>query len=320
MQIEASSKRITECCKYWLRNLFVGVTLMGSAMALKAQVSYCPMTFRQVSGTRPFIHVLMNGKPFLLMVHSNASFYVMTTHELATEIGVPDVRKTSTFGISAAGHVDAKGRGEAILTSLRVADITTTNVPLSVFEQPEPDMEGMLGIKWLRASRIIVDYDQGRLGVAPTTHDSAIEDRRILSRQYTAHRMLWDDREHRYYVLANVEGKEARLTVSTVANDVLEMGFAKELHLALGPVVDRFDGPTGSVGDAYLAKRRLGLTLDGRKTESIQPQIIDFYAYNLKQRPSLPSEAVQGNLGADFMLANQAIIDFGSGMLFLPKR
>ena len=70
----------------------------------------------------------------------------------------------------------------------------------------------------------------------------------------------------------------------------------------------------------FSAKRRLHLTLDGQPTESIQPEVIDFYAYNLKTRPLVLADAVQGNLGADFMLANQAIIDFGSAVLFLPKR
>ena len=47
--------------------------------------------------------------------------------------------------------------------------------------------------------------------------------------------MHWDPVEHRYFVFvfvfAEVEGRRTRLTISTVANDVLEMSFAHDLDL-----------------------------------------------------------------------------------------
>jgi hypothetical protein len=296
------------------------IVLSAVTIEASAQVSYSPLEFRQVSGTRPFVEARMDGKPFSMMVHSNASFYAMTTHDIASSIGLTDLQKKSNFGIKSAGHVDGKGRAETTLNSLQVANVTKLGVRLSVFEQPEPDMQGMLGIDWLRDQRVIVDYDQGRLGLAASSKDTFEEDQRILSRKYVAHAMRWDSTEQRFYVFAEVNGKRARLTVSTVANDVLEMSFAHASHFVLGPSIDHFDGPGGSVGNSYLSKKRLSVRLDGQEAESIQPEVIDFYAYNLKTRPLDPADTVQGNLGADFMLANQAIIDFGSGTLFLPTR
>jgi hypothetical protein len=300
--------------------IVASVVMPSTTIKASAQVSYSPLEFRQVSGTRPFVEAWMNGKPFSMMIHSNASFYAMTTHDIASSIGLTDLQKRSNFGITSAGHVDGKGRAEATLSSLKVANVTALGVRLSVFEQPEPDMQGMLGIDWLRDQRVIVDYDQGRLGLAASSKDTVKEDQRILSRKYVAHAMRWDAAEHRYYVIAEVHGKRARLTVSTVANDVLEMGFARASDFVLGPSVDHFDGPGGSVGNSYFSKKRLSVSLDGQEAEPMQPEVIDFYAYNLKTRPPNPADTVQGNLGADFMLANQAIIDFGSGTLFLPTR
>jgi hypothetical protein len=299
--------------------LLVSLLVTVTSKAL-AQVSYSPLEFRQVSGTRPFVEVRMNGKPFSLMVHSNASFYAMTTHDIASRIGLADLQKKSNFGVTSAGHVDEKGRAEASLTSLQIANVTILGARLSVFEQPEPNMQGMLGIDWLRDQRVIVDYDQARLGLAASSKDTVEEDQRILSRGYVAHAMAWDPAEHRYYVFAEINGRRARLTVSTVANDVLEMTFARASNFALGPSVDHFDGPGGSVGNSYLSKKRLSVRLDEQEAEPMQPEVIDFYAYNLKKRPNNSADTVQGNLGADFMLANQAIIDFGSGILFLPTR
>ncbi len=52
--------------------LFPAVGIQAIAQS-PANIDWVPIQFRQDSGTRPFVPVLMNGKPFLFMVHSNAS-------------------------------------------------------------------------------------------------------------------------------------------------------------------------------------------------------------------------------------------------------
>jgi hypothetical protein len=77
-----------------------------------------PFEIKDVAGPRPFVYVEMNGKRFELMVHSNAGFYVQTTHERARSIGITELSDKTAFGISSFGHVSSEGRGKASLDTL----------------------------------------------------------------------------------------------------------------------------------------------------------------------------------------------------------
>jgi hypothetical protein len=46
---------------------------------------------------------------------------------------------------------------------------------------------------------------------------------------------------------------------------------------------------------------------------------MDMYAYAGMKAPSNPAERIDGTIGTDFMLANQAVIDFGTESLFIRK-
>ena len=227
-------------------NAVAAAALAIAVTPTSAAVLWTPTEFRTMSGIRPFVEAHLNGKPFLLMVHANASFYVMTTHANAASIGMADLNPTTHYGISADGHLSELGMSRAILSSLRVGDDEVKNVPLQVFETPEPTMQGMLGIKWLQARRVIVDYDTGRIGIPSSAQDTEAEDRRLLSRRYIAHRMTWDSEGNAYTVSGNVTGKPVRITVATVGESLVDTDFARVAGIALGPVVDRFGGPSGS--------------------------------------------------------------------------
>ena len=300
--------------------LLVALFALSGASTAIADVMYTPIHFRTISGIRPFVDVRMNGKPFLMMVHANAAFYAMTTHANAASIGVSGLVKKSDFGISSEGHVSKLGRAETTLNELQVGDSKVKNVPLSVFEVPVPDMQGMLGIGWLRAERVIVDYNADRIGIAPTLSDSESADRDLMLHGYLPHKMIWDAKHDIYYVVAVVNGVPARLTISTVTTNIIDTEFARSAKMEFGPVVDQFDGPKGTQGDVFLSRSPVSITIDGQATASEQLEILDEYAYNAQKRPSDPSMAIHGDLGAQFMLANQAVIDFGSETLFLPKR
>jgi hypothetical protein len=53
------------------------------------------LSFRQVSGLRPFVVAEVNGCPVSLMVHSNAGFRAMVTHEVATRADLHLARRSS---------------------------------------------------------------------------------------------------------------------------------------------------------------------------------------------------------------------------------
>lgn len=281
-------------------------------------INWVPITFRQDSGTRPFIPVLMNGKPFLLMVHSNASFYVQTTHANAASIGLTNLGKEANYGIVKDGQVSSLGKTTATLTSLRVGTKEAKDVRLSVFEIPQTvETNGMLGIGWLRDQKVIVDYDEYRVGLPDSVEASEAEDKELLARGYVGHKMTADPKTHTRFVMGKVDGHAIRLCVSTVAETVVDSEWAKANNVELGPVIDQQGGPAGALVNEYIAKHALSYTVDGQTLPPTQPHSWDLFGYSSTKRSDESHD--EGYIGADFMLANQAVIDFGTETLFLAK-
>ncbi len=297
--------------------MFVGLALACGALCASAQVSYIALEFRTVEGIRPFVPVELNGTPFVFMVHSNASFYVMTTHANAAKAGVAETRRDADFGIDAPGHVSAAGLTRTTLRSLKVGDQVDQDVPFSLFEVPVAGMDGMLGIGWLRGNNVIVDYDGLRLGFPKTLGDAREEDARLVREGFVAHTMTWDPDQKRFLVPVEVKGKRSRMTVSTVSGNIVDVRFAQTAGIALGPVVYVDSGPKGARVNNWLSKWPVRLSVDGQETAWTQPTVQDTYAYSSGTPPADESKWVGGYLGCDFMLANDAVIDFGTGILLL---
>lgn len=302
-----------------LRKLFFAFILTTGVHAIaqtSSGIDWVPIQFRQDSGTRPFIPVLVNGKPFLLMVHSNASSYVMTTHHNAAVAGLTNLGKEASYGINSPGHVSDLGFVNTKLASLRISQHEVKNVPLQVFEIPQaPPTDGMLGIQWLRGQHILVDYDAYRVGIPATIADAQAEDQRLIAHGWTAHPMIWDPKTYRYYVQGKIDGHDAHLLISTVANVIVDSVWAKNNHEPLGARVDQEAGPAGALVDSYVFKHVVSLSIDGQEMAPVWPESWDLYAYGSRPRPTGQHE--EGYLGADFMLMNSAVIDFGTGLLLV---
>ena len=287
--------------------------LLGLEQSLLAATAYVDLQYRQDHGTRPFVPVLMNGKPFLMMVHSGAGFYIMTTHGNAITIGIDKLQQIGNYGITSAGHVSPLGRSKGKLGSLIVGGVEEKDVPILLFEIPQdPPTDGMLGLGWLTANHVILDFDLGRLGLPASPADTMLEDRAFLARGYIAHKMVRDPRNG-YYVNGIVNGTHVRIGVNTVMNDVLEASFASRAKIPLGPIVDDAGGPKGTVVPVRITKYQLSVQIDGQITSPSQPLSWDTAAYS-SDAPGSASEDLK--LGLDFMLANQAIIDFGSETIY----
>ncbi|WP_296000832.1 hypothetical protein [Rugamonas sp.] len=180
------------------------------------------------------------------------------------------------------------------------------------------EMHGMLGVQWLRDRHVIVDYNNARLATPATMEDTAAEDSKLFSHGYAGHKMMWDAALGQYAIDGLINGVSAHIGISTVSETVLDTEFAKRAKVQLGPVIDQFGGPSGTLGEVFLSKKQVGFTLDGQHTVRVQPHIFDAYAYKAEKRPAAGSVSTDATIGAEFMLANQAVIDFGSEMLFLP--
>ncbi len=296
------------------RLLLVSLPIWAHHGAAVSATTYVPLEFRTVSGIRPFVTVQINGKPFQFMVHSNAAFYSMTTHANADQAGILIGDSTRKYGISAMGQVSKLGRGEAAADVLKVGDDERRGAPISVFELPADNVQGMLGLKWLKDRKVIVDYDKTRLGLPHSPQESDDEDRRLLSEGWVAHKMTWNAESGTYVVFGEIGKSRLRLVVSTVSTNVLDQQSALATAIPVGPKVDTDGGPTGGVIDVRLTKVPLSMTIDGIAVAPMQMEVRDMAGYD--QAPNDGPARLDGELGCDFMLANLAVIDFGTSMLF----
>lgn len=305
-------------CAVWIGGPRSAAAQATKEEASGAGIEWVPLTFREVSGVRPFVPVEMNGKAFLLMVHANANFYAQTTHANAAAAGLTNLGKESDYGIEKDGKVSELGRTTATLASLKVGTKEAKNVRLSVFEVPQtPEMNGMLGTGWLREQKAIVDFDAYRLGLPDSAAAAAEADKRLEARGYTGHKMTWDAERHVWFVMGKVDGHAIRWCVSTVAEVVIDSAWARANGVELGPVIDQQGGPAGALVDESIVKRMARITVDGQECPPMQAVSWDLFEYSSAKRES--GSYNEGFLGAEFMLANQAVIDFGTEMVFLAK-
>lgn len=284
-----------------------------------ARTKYIPFVVREVSGKRPFVQAKLNGAPLLLMVHSNADFFVMTTHANAALAGLKNLKSRSRYGIVAHGKVSALGRAETMLSSLRVGPIENKDVALSVFEVPQsPIMQGMLGVQWLRTNRVVVDYGSKRLGFPSTDADAKTLFAALRRRDYAELRMTWHPEHRNYTVEGTVAGAEVSTLVSTVAENVIGLPIAQRLQLPLQKQEETAGGPAGSVQPVYTSPTPVQVCLGGGIWPISGSVIYDQAVY--AGRPGSPA-AIEPSitLGADFMLQHAAVIDYGSGTLFVRR-
>jgi len=124
------------------------------------------------SGPRGVIDVEVEGIVVPMLVHANAGFTVMLTHEALAKVNGTQVEKESEFGLGADLRVSELGRGSTTLRSLTVAGTRLTAVRCEVFELPTTNWEGMLGVGWLAAVEPVVDLANRRIYL-PTSRQRA---------------------------------------------------------------------------------------------------------------------------------------------------
>ena len=171
-----------------------------------------------------------------------------------------------------------------------------------MFDVPQEErVDGMLGIGWLRERGAVVDLGQGRLRCdGPPTGGTGL---------------VWDEDWQAYVVEATVAGRPARFVISTVAGVVVDAVAADRLRLALGPVVDSDGGPTGTVVEVRPVEPSWTLDVDGRTRAVASAVSWDVYTYADRRRPS--AGRIDGFLGCELLVQEQALVDFGRGTLAL---
>lgn len=248
------------------------------------------------------------------MLHVNADFYSMTNHRNAEDAHVSVPTSTQQFGIEKTGKVSALGRAEA-RASLAVGEREFRDVALSVFEtSQDPPMNGMLGVQWIREANCVVDYDRKVVLLPETREDTAGMAADLRARGYVPHAMTWDQTGKRYFIRGTVEGVAVDMNVSTVAGDVLDIAFAQAAKIKLSGKVGQAGGPTGTLEDQFATLHPVSIVIGDQQTRPSRPLVWNIAGYDRSAKA-----AQKATLGADFMLANHAVIDFGTGTLYLRR-
>ena len=258
------------------------------------------LTFKEVSGLRPFVAAEVDGHPVSLMVHSNAGFRAMVTHDVASLAGLRLAAiERPDYGIEAIGRLGGRGRTSAVAT-IRVGDDVAADVDVAVFDVPQDEpVDGMLGIGWLRERGAVVDLGRGRLRFDDPP-DGGVG-------------LVWDEDWQAYVIVTTVAGRPARLVVSTVAGVVVDTVCAERLGLTCGPIVDRDGGPTGAVVEVRPVETSWSLDLAGRARPVTGAVSWDLYAYADRRRPA--RDGIDGFLGCELLVREGAVVDFGRGRL-----
>lgn len=271
-----------------------------------------PFTVQHISGSRPILIVAVNGHEYPAIVHSNAGLFLQINHAQAAAVGVKNLTHKDAYGIEAPGKVSAKGRDTGIAERVAVGGVEDRDVPVDVFEKPA-DVT-MLGLGWITAHGIIVDFPHGKIivpGGAETPKRLAAE---LTASGYSAHAMRRDPADGRYLVAAEINGEKADMIVSTVVDATIDSAFAARAGVHNGRVAGSYGGPSGATGQDYESAEPVTVVIDRWRSRPLKLTIEDTYAYMTQARPA---DARGGILGADFLIAHRAVIDFGTMTLYL---
>ena len=243
-----------------------------------------------------------------MLVHANAGFTVMLTHDALRRVNGTSVGKETDFGLGHDLHVSPLGRGSAVLSSLEVAGVRLTDVPGAVFQLPTTNWEGMLGVDWLDAVRPVVDFG-GRTLAFPGS------DARANLGEGSGRVELELDAELRRYVGDFLlDGEPATFVVSTAGDTILDLGYARERGLDLTPPIGEEHGPSGAVVPVFRTVSPVRLEGPDGSLVTTSLQVHDIHAYRGEGRPP-DRPAIAGYLGADVLLANNAALDFGQAVV-----
>ena len=263
------------------------------------------------SGPRGVIDVEVEGIVVPMLVHANAGFTVMLTHEALARVNGTQVEKESEFGLGADLRVSELGRGTTTLRSLTVAGTRLTAVRCEVFELPTTNWEGMLGVGWLAAVEPVVDLANRRLYL-PSSRQRA-EAVQLLGPGATTVPLSLDRGSGRFVGSVSVDpagATVARFVASTVAETILDIGYARRHGIELGAVVGEQHGPRGAVIANHRTARPVSFYSAGAMIATLTADVHDVYAYSGAERSSGP-DAIAGYLGADLLLTTGAVLDFG---------
>lgn len=247
-----------------------------------------------------------------LMVHGNASFYLMITHEIAEQLnnGNP-IKKLRDYGYS------DKGMGQINVEKFRIEDRTFTNVEnVRVFDWPEEvgkAAQGMLGIDFLKNEKVRIDFVREQMEIGVELEDEP--DKTLLDQGYSYTKFFVENGEGYMNVYFDALEREIPITVGTVSESYSLDAVTFENKIELEITDSNGHSPSGTTPQIYLNTVPVEYKIANHLFE-IPAGKADFYSFaeyeNRKQADLFPF----GIFGRDWMKAHSAIIDYGNKILY----
>lgn len=177
----------------------------------------------------------------------------------------------------------------------------------------------MLGLRWLRTNRVVMDYQKNQAVLNPRPATVQRQQAQLLQNGYVDIPMKRDPADGRYPTMVTVDSVTRPMVVSTVAEVSFDSEFARLANLPQQATGGTYGGPTSTTGQVYALTKpatiRLATTSFTIPTASIE----DVYAYAANKRPQTAALMRGGQLGLDFLTAHKAVVDFGNSVLYLKK-
>jgi hypothetical protein len=250
-----------------------------------------------------------------LMVHGNASFYMMITHEIAEQLnkGNP-IEKISDYGYS------SKGMGRINIKKFRVGDRTFTNVDsVKVFDWPEEvgkAAQGMLGIYFLKKEMVRIDFVKEQLEIGVELNEQP--DKNLLDQGYSYTKFFVENGEGYMNVYFDALKKELPITVGTVSDAYSLDLITFQNWIEIEATDSKGHSPNGTTPEVYKNAAKIKYKIANQSFD-IPLKEADIYSFaeyeNVNQSELFPF----GIFGRDWMKENQAIIDYANNILYFRK-
>jgi hypothetical protein len=275
-----------------------------------------PITFIDIAGPRPVIEYFVNDKKATSMIHSNANLYIRFNYENSQYYGIENLVEVGDFGISEPGKTNKSYK--ARINEIKMGNLILKDKEVRIFETYPPTEKGfgMLGRNWIRENNIIIDFGSNMVAIQPNKFQQDSIAEQLLKGNYVAVPMELDETDNSYYTDVVINNQQTKFCISTVSRLLIDSVYAEMANIKTGELFGSFGGPSGQTGSVYYSKEKFIIKIGAFETLS-SGLIEDTYKYIDAKRPDDITNMIGGTLGAEFMIENKAVIDFGNLKLYL---
>lgn len=247
-----------------------------------------------------------------LMIHGNARFYLMVTHDIAEQLnnGKP-IEKIRDYGYS------EKGMGRIKVDAFKVGDRAFSNVEnVPVFDWPEEEgkaAQGMLGIFFLKNERVRIDFVKEEMEIGVEVNEQP--DKNLLAQGYCFTKFFVENGEGYMNVYFSDLKKEIPITVGTVSDEYSLDLVTFQNGIGVEESDSKAHSPSGTTPKVYVNSIPVRYEIAGIAFEipAGKAEIYSMAEYdNIKQQELFPF----GIFGRDWMKTNHAIIDYANNFLY----